>query len=602
MVESRLDVILDFIKKGTGAQTASKDLGKLEKSTKGASKETKGFNIAQAAAKLGLAAVTVQLLRQLPQMANLGFKYKNAQIALEAYAGSAEEATAITEAISEASGFAIDKFGAVTNATRLLSLGLASNAEEAAEFTRVAVTLGATMGKDVQGAFEEFSLLLANQSILRLDTYGISGAKVREEMARLAAEFPELDRSARFTNATMTIAREKMDKLEEAGFEATSSIDRLGAEFENLKLEAATLVSNALLPVIDSVHETTDSHKEAADAIFVVTDSYEDYKDMLQEVGIVGGFFTESTVSLTEAQFNAAKSAEELTEQERLLAEAEEKVILTTGGINELLLEQENLSKALSLAMGGSLAKATDKWDESLISVDAALIDAIEEQGELNQQLKLGKITTEEHAKKTGELQIEYTKLETKSFDLRNALEETTKELIFQAAAAELDAETSLLLARELGLVDEATFAVAQESQRLRIQYDNNALSAIEFATEAGNLALRVGELQNKNIAITVDTVQAHSAISNFSRSLAFLSSTDLSGIRGAGFQEGGQFTIPDNGQRGDSVPVSFMAEPGETVTVTPNDGGSPSNVSITNNISSDVDIAFFQQILEELV
>ena len=176
--------------------------------------ESSKFNLSQVAARLGLAAMTLNIVRQIPEMIDIGFRYKNARIALEAYAGSAEEATDITNAIIEASGNAVSNFEATANATRLLSLGLASNAEEAAKFTKTAITLGATMGKDVSGAFEEFSLLLANESILRLDTFGISGAKVREEMARLAGEFPELDRNARFVNATMTIAEEKMGKLE----------------------------------------------------------------------------------------------------------------------------------------------------------------------------------------------------------------------------------------------------------------------------------------------------------------------------------------------------------------------------------------------------
>ena len=158
MAESTLDIIINFIKKGTGAKDAAKATKEVKKETEEATKKTKGFNLAQAAAKLGLAAMTVQLLRQVPQMVNLAFKYENAQIALAAYAGSAETATAITDAVSDAAGGAISKFAAVTNATRLLSLGLATNADEAAQLTKTAITLGATMGKDVQGAFEEFTL------------------------------------------------------------------------------------------------------------------------------------------------------------------------------------------------------------------------------------------------------------------------------------------------------------------------------------------------------------------------------------------------------------------------------------------------------------
>ena len=577
MVESKLDIILNFIKKGTGAKDAGKAVEKLEKSTKGATEKTKKFNLASAAAKIGLAAMTVQLLKQIPQMANLGFKYKNAQIALAAFAGSTEKATAITEAVTEAAGGALSKFDAVRNATRLLSLGLASNANEAARLTKVATVLGATMGTDMHDSFENFTLLLANQSILRLDTYGISGAKVREEMARLAAEMPELDRNMRFTNATMSIAEEKMAKLEKAGFEATSSIDRLGAVTENLKISAAEFVAEGVLPVTDGLTEVADATKAANEKLAEGVDTFDDYKRALEEAGIGLNILEKlalKTGNLSEEQFEAVKSAQALAEAGIDLTVVQEEVILTIGGINELLQEQEFLSKSLSLAMGGTLTEAIGKWQESLDAVAASEGETAEKQQELIN----------------------------KSNELRISLEQTTAELIFQAAAAELDAETSLLLARELGLVDEATFAVAQEAQRLRIQYDQNAISAQEFATKAGDLKDRVNELTSKNITITADTFQAQQNVANLAGSIAALPTTHHTSF--GTFQQGGQFRIPDVGPFGDRVPVSFMAERGETVTITPRDGGEPSggNVQITNHISSDVDLAFFQQMLEEIV
>ena len=578
MVESKLDIILNFIKKGTGAKDAGKDIDKLEKSTKGATKQTKGFNLAQAAAKLGLAAMTVQVLRQIPQLANLGFKYENAQIALAAYAGSAETAAAITDAVSDAAGGAISKFAAVTNATRLLSLGLATNADEAAQLTKTAITLGATMGKDVQGAFEEFTLLLANQSILRLDTYGISGAKVREEMARLAAEFPELDRSARFNNATMTIAAEKMEKLEEAGFQAVSSIDRLGAVVENVKLSAAEFVAEGVLPVTDGLTGVADATKAANIKLAEGVETFEDYKKSLEDAGDGLNILEEfalNTGELSEAQFEAVKSSQALADAGIDLTVVQEEVILTIGGINELLQEQEFLSKALSLAMGGTLTEAVGKWQESLDAVAASGGETAEKQQELIN----------------------------KSNELRISLEQTTAELIFQAAAAELDAETSLLLARELGLVDEATFAVAQEAQRLRIVFDQTEQSAEDFAGEIGELRDRVNELTSKNITITADTFQAEQNVAHLQQSVNTLSGAAAL-TAGLHLQEGGQFQIPDTGPFGDRHPVAFMAERGETVTVTPRDGGGASgnSVQITNQISSDVDMAFFLQALEEIV
>jgi hypothetical protein len=433
------------------------------------------------------------------------------------------------------------------------------------------------MGKDVQGAFEEFSLLLANESILRLDTYGISGAAVREEMARLAAVFPEMDRSARFTNATMTIAAEKMGKLDKAGFQAVSSIDRLGAGIENLKIDAATFVADAVIPLADGLTGVGDEAQAANKRFAESVETFEAYKNALEAAGEglnILERFALNTGELSEAQFEAAKSAQALAAAGEDLTVVQEEVALTIGGINVLLQEQDFLSKSLSLAMGGTLTKATEKWQESLDAVAAS-------------------------GGKTAEQQQD---LINKSNELRASLEQTTAELIFQAASVDLDAQTALLLARELGLVDEATFAVAQQAQRLRIVFEETDQSAEDFAASVGILNETVNALTSKGIEITVDTLQAEQNIANLLQSINNLSGGTVT--TGPGLQEGGQFQIPDTGPFGDRHPVAFMAERGETVTVTPRDGGAPSggNVEITNNISSDVDLAFFQQMLEEIV
>ena len=700
---SKLDIILDFIKKGTGGKDATKSLKGLDQATKGADKSTRRFSLGQAAAAIGLTALTLNVIRQLPELAQLGFRYENARIALEAYTGSAQSATDVTDAISEASGFAVSKMEAVANATRIVSLGLVSNAEEAAEFTRVAVTLGATMGKDVQGAFEEFSLLLANESILRLDTYGISGAKVREEMARLASVFPEMDRNARFTNATMTIAAEKMDKLDEAGFQATSAIDRMTARLGDAKVEFASFANEVAANLLNPIFDTADAHKEASVAILENVDTYQEYKAALTEAGIVGGLFTDSTASLSEEQFNQAKAAQaaavataELSEAERLLLEESEKVILTQGGINELLQEQEFLAKALSLGIAGSLTKAYEKVEQGqldFLDTEAEIIkESIEltntynelgveiaaisdsyatggraqreytiavndvrfKQADLNKKLSEGKISVSkfnnemdktnltmqeltgswgDHVDQMQELRDEQEKVDEqigelndqwdeaidKQGELEQSLRRATAELIFQSAAADLDAQTSLLLARELGLVDEATFAVAQSAQALRIQYDEGAISAEVFTGEAGNLAVSVAQLQDRDVTISIDTLQANNAINTLRNRWSALGLTlsdawanilvdiqsQIPDISGLNFQGGGQFMIPDTGAFGDVNPVAFNAERGETVTITPRDGSPPGGggggpLIGTVNVGSDTDLSFLVNELQK--
>ncbi len=596
MTDSVLNVIYNFIKKGRGGEEAKRDLNQVDKAQEQAEESSKKFSLAQIAVSAAVTSAGISFVKALPGLIQLGFQYNNAKTALSAYVGSTEEAENVTRQITAAAGFAITEFEAMQNATRLVSLGLASNAKEAARLTKTAITLGATMGKDVSGAFEEFSLLLANESILRLDTFGISGAKVREEMARLAAEFPDLDRNARFTNATLTIAEEKMQALEEAGFEATSSIDRFGARLEEGKIAAAKFFADGLLPIIDGFFALDDAVKKTDDELIRNSDTFEDLQRNLEEAGRVGGFFGKQTILTNEALFNQAKAAQAAADANAEFVAVEEEVALTLGGVNQLLTENETLQRALSLAISGPLTGAFDKWRESVTAANAAVASGAENAGQLIAA----------------------------SNDLRSALEKTTAELIFQAAAQDLNAEAALLLARELGLVDEATFAVAQEAQRLRIGFDEGKLSAEQFASEVGILRDDINSLTSKNVIINAETLAANRNVASFTRKLAGVPrsiTTRLNTIQSfisrgpggtqvksqIGFQEGGQFTIPERGPLGDNVPVAFNAERGETVTITPRDGSPPAGakggVNIGNiNVADPVTMSQLTAILESRI
>jgi len=575
MAQSRLDIILNFIKKGAGAKEAKGELDELHDSQGKTKESAKGLSLAQLGLATAVSAAGISFLKNIPSLLQYGHQINNAKVALSAYVGSAEEAQRVTDAVREASGFSISEFEAVANATRLVSLGLADNAEQAGKMTETAITLGATMGKDVSTAFEEFSLLLANQSILRLDTFGISGAKVREEMAQLAQEFPELDRETRFLNATLSIADEKMTALKESGFEATSTIDRFQAKIKDAKDAGAVWLADGLLPIIDGMFALKDAQGSGVDSIIEGVETYEQYKKVLLETNSQLFSMAGRSGMLTEEYFNQAKATQSVVSETENLVRVQEEVALSFGGINVLLNEQEVLSRAVSLSINGKLGPAYENWIQAGIDLGQALADGEEN---IDGLLK-------------------------KQNDLRKALEKTTAELIFQATSQGLDAQASLLLARELGLVDEATFAVTQEAQRLRIAYDEGALSADEFASETRILRDDVNSLTSKGVTISVDSLNANRSVDAFTQKLQNIPTTKtvrLTAVQSAinraiqnnrrfigGFAEGGQFQIPERGGLGDRVPVSFMAERGETVTVSPRDGSPPAGTGNKINIGS---------------
>src|SRR5690606_23785448 len=130
---------------------------------------------------------------------------RRAETALTAYAGGAQQAEAATSAMKRATEGALSTLDAQTQASRLLSMGLASNAQELEKVTCIATVRGTTMGRDVNQSIEEFSLLMANQSLLRLDSFGISSARVRQRMDELQASVKGMTREQAFNQAVIEI-------------------------------------------------------------------------------------------------------------------------------------------------------------------------------------------------------------------------------------------------------------------------------------------------------------------------------------------------------------------------------------------------------------
>lgn len=278
-------------KAGTAAEKTAGQNKKLKKSMDDAEKSAGKFNLKMVAVGGALLAVGQKILQAVPELVNMGQGYDRATVALGAFVGGSGAAESAIRAVQDAAGGSISKLDAATNATRLFSMGLASTASEAAELTNIAVTLGATMGKGPQEAFEEFTLLLANQSILRLDTYGISAGKVRTRMAELAKSEKDAGREANFMAATMEIARQKMGLLDEAGFEATSSIDEARATFEDAKVAAGSLLVEAIEPLAEAFVENANNVDILKQALATGIITQNEYNSAMNRSGVGANSF-----------------------------------------------------------------------------------------------------------------------------------------------------------------------------------------------------------------------------------------------------------------------------------------------------------------------
>jgi len=101
-------------------------------------------------------------------------------------------------------------------ANKFVAMGLAENTEEAAKLSEMATQLGMAMGNDATASMENFALMLANQSILRLDSFGISSAKVRERIEELTGATETYGMTQPQIDAAIADSTEHIKELEDA--------------------------------------------------------------------------------------------------------------------------------------------------------------------------------------------------------------------------------------------------------------------------------------------------------------------------------------------------------------------------------------------------
>lgn len=132
---------------------------------------------------------------------------------------------------------------------KFVAMGLAETEEEMGKLSEIAVKLGSAMGNDATSSMENFALMLANQSILRLDSFGISSGKVRARIEELMNETEGLTREQAFMTATMEQAEASMAKLGDTALTNGEKMQAFRARMDNLRAQ----LGNALIPILQKV-------------------------------------------------------------------------------------------------------------------------------------------------------------------------------------------------------------------------------------------------------------------------------------------------------------------------------------------------------------
>lgn len=368
-----------------------------------------------------------------------GAGIKRASDALVVYAGGAEEAAEAVELIKRGVGGLVTEFEATQAANKMFAMGLAKTGGQAAALTDIAITLGSTMGKGPKQALEDFTLMLANQSIPRLDTFGIAGATVRERMRELAEEgIAPADRQTRFMIATMEEAEGKMNALDEAGYTAGSSLDQLKTVIREAKETAMEAIADGIMPLIDAIVEMGNASIDADQQALIMANTFEEYVikkfDETQASAILAG---DRVGELEETFWNAKAAAEEaggpvgtLAEQFGLAgdnagdaATSINDIALALGNVTQAELAAKALEALTAEYVAGNIGIQDYKIGFSEIAtsigdMDTSAIMAQVHLAELDKEYKDGTISTDEYVERLAALKGKIDALEDKTINV----------------------------------------------------------------------------------------------------------------------------------------------------------------------------------------
>lgn len=197
-----------------------------------------------------------QVAGQVYEFGQLGESVHAVKAAFDAFEGGPEAAAESLNILREATSGVLTDVELMQTSTRMRGMGLGETTEEIAELIGMAQQLGGVMSPQNTAAqnIDNFTLMLANNSKLRLDTFGISAAAVRDRMAELKEE--GYDTSEAFRMATLEQGRVSLERLGDAATIGATAVDRLATRWENAKndiAESAAGILNTAATTIDQM-------------------------------------------------------------------------------------------------------------------------------------------------------------------------------------------------------------------------------------------------------------------------------------------------------------------------------------------------------------
>lgn len=390
-----------------------------------------------------------------------------------------------------------------------------------------------------------------------------------DQLGTTADQLTEAEKTQALLNEVLAQGQVIIEQAGEASLGYTERIDRMQASLSNaanaLKGEFAPAIANAadavtyLLTGTDQINNALSAHAAEVSRTSV---TYSEYSAELDRAANVAGYMVDAegnlvrihrtsvgaTQEVVQANYRLTQSAwataraleagaagaDEIAGGLSRLDDIASGVSLTLHSVGEaagMSAEQwqvygerltaaaeatgyfDVLAAGLAAGIRGELQTATDNYV-------ASLAELIAEQEDLQAQLlelqESGYSPTSEKVQELTQAIQENADAQTQALA---ALQAATAEMIYQQASAGLDTQASLDLARAMGVLSEADYAVATAVAQLRTEFDKNrdgmisaSEGAAQYAASIDLLNRAVLSLQQKNLPVTLDNIAAEMA------------------------------------------------------------------------------------------
>lgn len=194
---------------------------------------------------LGVAAAGNEIVGLISDLNTLGIEAQATQSIFAQLASEVGGADTLLASLQKTTGNVVTDMDLMAGASSLLRMGLADSAEGVNDLIGMAVKLKKPTESATE-AIDNFSLMLANQSVARLDSFGIASGTVRTRIDELLASGKALNREEAFTMAVMEEGEAAIARLGDAALVSETSLNKLGTRLTNIKTKIAGVVAEGL--------------------------------------------------------------------------------------------------------------------------------------------------------------------------------------------------------------------------------------------------------------------------------------------------------------------------------------------------------------------